>query len=511
MEIQDNNIMQLALNLSFDNKIQSAGDTSFLEMLTSPATSAPEASLKTADTAAVLKPKVKVKAPTGTAVASKPAKTAAPKETAPAPKAKPTKRAKPSAAETSGLAAPVTLDNQTAPAQNAAPVSSDTDTYVADIDTSSVEATVDVISSPLAPAIDATLDLVSEIDLAAQTVAASSEVLSNDAARPLETQMPEVLPAASDELVFSKGKKTDLELASPIDDNALPEEITSADDLLLQQSRYLDRKLNSDHPIKINVAAQEEKIAAPLSGNILQNSFELTSMLQKSSAETALPFAEPKRDSGDEPAALQTQNSLSDLPEVQLNTVAMAKTETLVQADLTKETPLSASGQLEAVSFSGSRSEVIAKNQDLNTDASLKGLGKEVVEQIKVNITKSAVKGVDTIDIELKPAELGKVQIRMYISKDGKLHADIIASRQETSDLLQREIEGLSKSFQDAGYDTDKQSFNFSFQEENQSQRHSESQRLQQFIGETLEQEAEAELANDNLIYDPAIGLNIRV
>ena len=154
------------------------------------------------------------------------------------------------------------------------------------------------------------------------------------------------------------------------------------------------------------------------------------------------------------------------------------------------------------------RTSLSAKTQELN-DNSLRGMSKEVIDQIKVNITKSAVKGVDTIDIQLKPQDLGKVQIRMYVSKDGHLHTDIISSRQETADLLQREVETLSRSFQEAGYDTDKQSFNFSFQKENQANQQEE-QQLKQFIGNALEQEETAQ-ANDNQVYDPALGLNIRV
>ena len=83
-------------------------------------------------------------------------------------------------------------------------------------------------------------------------------------------------------------------------------------------------------------------------------------------------------------------------------------------------------------------------------------------EQIKVNITKSAVKGIDTIDIQLKPEDLGKVQVKMQISKDGKLQADIVVSRQETLDVLQKELSSLTKAFTDAGFDADNRSFNFS-------------------------------------------------
>ena len=64
-----------------------------------------------------------------------------------------------------------------------------------------------------------------------------------------------------------------------------------------------------------------------------------------------------------------------------------------------------------------------------------KGMSREVAEQVKVNITKSAVKGVDSIEIKLKPEELGHIEVKMQISKDGKLQAHIISSRAETMDM----------------------------------------------------------------------------
>jgi flagellar hook-length control protein FliK len=228
-----------------------------------------------------------------------------------------------------------------------------------------------------------------------------------------------------------------------------------------------------------------------------------------------LPEKTPSVEINNPEVELDTRNfnTTTNQPELKAE-YAMSTTDNLVNANLSDKNTTLQSPQIETVAVVQTNRHDVnyqAEVQDLNTDNSLKGLAKEAVEQIKVNITKSAVKNVDTIDIELKPEELGKVQVRMYIHKDGKLHADIIASRQTTAEMLQREVENLSKAFQDAGYDTDKQSFNFSSQEENQAGRQSGEQKLQQFIGETLEQEAEETTANDNLIYDPRVGLNIRV
>lgn len=153
--------------------------------------------------------------------------------------------------------------------------------------------------------------------------------------------------------------------------------------------------------------------------------------------------------------------------------------------------------------------ELAAKAEETSLKDIYKGMGKEVVEQIKVNITKSAVQGVDKIDVRLKPEDLGHVQIKLQISKDGKLQAEIIAGRQETMQILQKEVESLQKAFNDAGFEADSGSFSFSFRGEEEQKQNSE---LRNFIGDVLEKEASQEVvSNDNSVWDPAQGLNIRV
>lgn len=145
-----------------------------------------------------------------------------------------------------------------------------------------------------------------------------------------------------------------------------------------------------------------------------------------------------------------------------------------------------------------------------------KGMGREAVEQIKVNITKSAVKGVDTINVQLKPEELGHIEIKMQIAKDGKLQAHIISSRAETMDMLQKEMPALEKAFNDAGFETDGNSFSFSFREDRQAGEQNESGRgLRSFLGDVLDKEAGNEnLAEETAAYgtwDGKSALNIRV
>jgi flagellar hook-length control protein FliK len=136
-----------------------------------------------------------------------------------------------------------------------------------------------------------------------------------------------------------------------------------------------------------------------------------------------------------------------------------------------------------------------------------KGITKEVSEQIKVNITQSAIKGVDKIEIQLKPASLGQVEIKLHIGKEGQLQAHIIASNQETLELIQKDFESLKDAFNQAGYQANDESFSFSYRGENQE--NNEKEKLREFIGDVLTQEVAEEMAaNDYVSTD---GVNIRV
>ena len=144
-----------------------------------------------------------------------------------------------------------------------------------------------------------------------------------------------------------------------------------------------------------------------------------------------------------------------------------------------------------------------------------KGMSREVVDQVKVNITKSAVKGIDKIDVHLKPQDLGNIEIKMQLSKDGKLQAHIISSRPETMEILQKEIQTLERAFNDAGFQTDEGSLSFSFRDNGSAAgERQQNDALRNFIGDVLSQEADNDSAAE--IYsleswNGKTGLNIRV
>ncbi|MEQ9349435.1 MAG: flagellar hook-length control protein FliK [Alphaproteobacteria bacterium] len=84
------------------------------------------------------------------------------------------------------------------------------------------------------------------------------------------------------------------------------------------------------------------------------------------------------------------------------------------------------------------------------------------VEQIAVRITKAASEGLDRISVQLRPAELGRVDVQMEVGRDGRVIAVISAERSETLDLLQRDARSLERALQEAGLkaDTASQTYN---------------------------------------------------
>jgi flagellar hook-length control protein FliK len=93
-------------------------------------------------------------------------------------------------------------------------------------------------------------------------------------------------------------------------------------------------------------------------------------------------------------------------------------------------------------------------------------LPQEVTNQVAVQIKKAIGQGADQIRIQLKPAELGVVEVKLSVTEDGRAMAVVSAERPETLDLLQRDASGLRQALQDAGLSTDSNSLSFNLRGE---------------------------------------------
>jgi len=98
-------------------------------------------------------------------------------------------------------------------------------------------------------------------------------------------------------------------------------------------------------------------------------------------------------------------------------------------------------------------------------------LQQQVMDQVNVQIDKAVKDGADVVKIQLKPHELGKIEIKLEVSADGHVNATVTAEKPETLALLQKDSKGLEKALENAGLKTDgtATSFNLKGQEHQQN------------------------------------------
>jgi len=93
-----------------------------------------------------------------------------------------------------------------------------------------------------------------------------------------------------------------------------------------------------------------------------------------------------------------------------------------------------------------------------------------VIEQIKVNITKAAKAGLDRVTIQLKPVELGRIEIKLEMSEDHKVRVTVTADTKDTLSLLQTDSRTLERTLNDAGLRTDANNLHFNLRSESDAQ-----------------------------------------
>ena len=70
--------------------------------------------------------------------------------------------------------------------------------------------------------------------------------------------------------------------------------------------------------------------------------------------------------------------------------------------------------------------------------------------------------------INLKPVELGSVEVKLDFGADGRVQASIMAERPETLEMLQKDQRTLERALNDAGLQTDPGSLSFNLKGQGQ-------------------------------------------
>jgi len=128
---------------------------------------------------------------------------------------------------------------------------------------------------------------------------------------------------------------------------------------------------------------------------------------------------------------------------------------------------------------------------------------KPIVQQISVNISKAISEGLDRINIQLRPEELGRVEVRLEVNHNGRVHAQVIADRPETLELLRNDARNLEKALQDAGFDTGAGDLSFDLRQQENNQEMESGNRTAHGAGDGDTGDAEAELAQMILNGEP--------
>lgn len=82
-------------------------------------------------------------------------------------------------------------------------------------------------------------------------------------------------------------------------------------------------------------------------------------------------------------------------------------------------------------------------------------------EMVSVQFARMADTKTDRMTIQLRPVELGGVEVKLDFRTDGTVQAAIVAERAETLDLLQKDARSLEKALNDAGFRTGNEGLSF--------------------------------------------------
>lgn len=263
--------------------------------------------------------------------------------------------------------------------------------------------------------------------------------------------------------------------------------------LVEQQAKALADTLKSDKPVKVQVNV-ENRTGNTVSQTAQSLNTNAVAAQENSNAQDARTSAS-RLDAGNVPQ--QTSQARVDGTMVAPGQAQAAAQTTQGTANAAAESGLSrATTQISAnapqANHGGGEgsnaSNVNASNNAQQANAAQKAQqpqaarapeqAKPLLQQISVNISKAVSEGMDRITIQLRPSELGRVEVKLEVSQNGRVSATIIADRPEALELLRNDSRNLEKALQEAGLNTQSGDLNFNLrdQQENPGETDSDTQ-----------------------------------
>ena len=241
----------------------------------------------------------------------------------------------------------------------------------------------------------------------------------------------------------------------------------------IQQAKDLARTLTSDARIEIKVVVQGQPVAktgfewspyntyagynpAAMRVENLANGMAGTGLGDAELAEAVA--ADPRPTSGYsapaaagalslDPASTSSARSSTGLTAARADGVSAGAVDRPAQAQQSPQQQSNGNfaGLLNQGSQTSATAKTAAPERPLPTNA------QDVIEQIKVNITRAAKAGIDRVTIQLKPEDLGRIEVKLEMSHDGRVRATIAAENPATLELLKADARGLEGALKDAG------------------------------------------------------------
>jgi flagellar hook-length control protein FliK len=126
-----------------------------------------------------------------------------------------------------------------------------------------------------------------------------------------------------------------------------------------------------------------------------------------------------------------------------------------------------ATPQIETVRGTPGQSHGVDAARAAQSDATLvlapknPALAASAVAQVGFHLARAGADGQQAITIQLRPEELGSIEVKLDIGRDGVVHAQVVADRSDTLDLLRSDPRGLQRALENAGLTTDGGSLSF--------------------------------------------------
>ncbi len=319
-----------------------------------------------------------------------------------------------------------------------------------------------------------------QLSLAMQASTADDELAGIAAAADFATDS-KALTDAADPLTGTVNEKADQKVKAPTPQMQMTDNSSAkADDVQAQtaqatsaataQAADLSKRLEA-LPMQVAVQLGNEEAPKPLKLPVsLANGMSHPAQTEAATI-TQTAAAAPATDGA---AAATTANiDAVDLPPAAQSSTQSATPAFAALVEAGTDKPASVTGKavlgeataVGQVATSGAATTANAAHSAAQT-AKPAPLPHPATEQVAVHIAKASAEGIDKINVKLKPASLGHVDVQLDIAADGRVQIVVSADRADTLDLLQRDARGLERALNDAGLQMDQQSLSFNLRDQ---------------------------------------------